>query len=170
MLLYSLAIPNYVITVGASLPVNSSSCTALIALSARLFSAVGAASPCLVVSFSYFSRYIRIVAPADPVPLRRKTTRAASPDLYSKLRISPCFDVVEPSTGSVYLKGEKATSVYLDSQFQQTIYLCFTYENSSAPTIFIPESSAFNFDKSPSTRSFLIRSIILLAASLSTAS
>lgn len=103
MLLYSLAIPNYVITVGASLPVNSSSCTALIALSARLFSAVGAASPCLVVSFSYFSRYIRIVAPADPVPLSRKTTRAASPDLYSKLRISPCFDVVEPSTGSVYL-------------------------------------------------------------------
>ena len=130
MLLYSLAIPNYVITVGASLPVNSSSCTALIALSARLFSAVGAASPCLVVSFSYFSRYIRIVAPADPVPLSRKTTRAASPDLYSKLRISPCFDVVEPSTGSVYLKREKATPVYLDSPlncfYKQSTFVSLT--------------------------------------------
>ena len=57
--------------------------------------------PCFDTSFSYCSKYIRIVAPADPVPLRRKTTRAGSPDERLKLRIRPCFDVWLPSTGSV---------------------------------------------------------------------
>ena len=93
----------YVITVGDDRPVNSVSSTKPIARSARLLSMVGADSPCLAASLSYFSRYIRIVAPADPVPLSRKTTRAGSPLLVSNPRINPCLLVVEPSTGSVYL-------------------------------------------------------------------
>ena len=44
-----------------------------------------------------------MVAPADPVPESLKTARAVSPFSYSKLMIRPCFDVWEPSTGSVYL-------------------------------------------------------------------
>ena len=91
----------YVMTVGDSLPVNFSSCTRPMARSAKLFSAEGAASPYLSLSFSYFSRYIRMVAPADPVPLRRKTTRASSPLAYWKNKIRPWLDVRDPSTGSV---------------------------------------------------------------------
>ena len=44
-----------------------------------------------------------------------------------------------------------------------------TYENSSPPTILIPDSSAPKEETSPLTKSLLIRSIILFAASLSTA-
>ena len=72
---------------------------------------VGADSPCRAESFSYFSRYIRMVAPAEPVPLSRKTTRAGSPLLVSNPRINPCLLVVEPSTGSVYLLREDSKKI-----------------------------------------------------------
>ena len=91
----------YVITVGASLPVVASICTSQQASSARSFSAAGADWLCFVGSFSYCSRYMRIVAPEEPVPLRRKTTRAGSPEGSRKWRISPCREVCDPSTGSV---------------------------------------------------------------------
>ena len=93
----------YVMTVGESRPVSSCILTSPIARSASPLRAAGAASSCLDSSFSYFSRYIRMVAPADPVPESLKTARAVSPFSYSKLRMRPCFDVFEPSTGSVYL-------------------------------------------------------------------
>lgn len=93
----------HVITVGESRPVSSCILTSPIARSASPLRAAGAASSCLDSSFSYFSRYIRMVAPADPVPESLKTARAVSPFSYSKLRMRPCFDVCEPSTGSVYL-------------------------------------------------------------------
>jgi hypothetical protein len=70
-------------------------------------SAEGADSPCLLGSFSNCSKYILIVAPAEPVPDRRKITLAESPVGYSKLRMRPCFDACEPSTGSVYLVFEE---------------------------------------------------------------
>ena len=90
-------------TVGASLLVNSCSLTNLMARSARLFNAAGADSSCIDESFSNFSKYIRIVAPALPVPLSRKTTRAESPVGYWQFRINPCFEETDPSTGSTYL-------------------------------------------------------------------
>ena len=46
----------------------------------------------------YFSRYMRIVAPATPVPERRKTKREPS----SNMKRTPWFFETEPSTGSVY--------------------------------------------------------------------
>jgi hypothetical protein len=93
--------PYYVITVGASLPVDSFIFTNRNASSAKSFNATGADISCFDGSFSYCSKYMRIVAPADPVPLRRNTTLAGSPDGSWKLRMSPCFDVCDPSTGSV---------------------------------------------------------------------
>ena len=81
------------ITVGDSLPVNSCILTNPRARSASDFNATGAASSCLDVSFSNFSRYILIVAPADPVPESLKMTLELSPDGYSKFKIRPCLFV-----------------------------------------------------------------------------
>ena len=160
----------HVITDGDSLPVSSSSCTSEIARSARLFKTTGAAFSWFALSFSYFSRYIRIVAPADPVPLRRKTTRAASPLAYSKLKTNPWLLVIDPSTGSVYLK-RKEKKQRVNHGSLQTTYLAIpsTYSNSSAATSFIPEGCSLSIERSPPTNSFRIRSIIVFAASLSTA-
>ncbi len=88
-------------TVGASRPVVFSICTNLRASSAKSFNAAGADVSCFDASFSYRSKYIRIVAPEDPVPLSLKTTRAGSPDGNWKFSMSPCLDVLDPSTGSV---------------------------------------------------------------------
>mmetsp|Transcript_12216 Transcript_12216/g.32857 ORF Transcript_12216/g.32857 Transcript_12216/m.32857 type:complete len:229 (+) Transcript_12216:3-689(+) len=49
---------------------------------------------------SYFSRYRRIVAPEEPVPLRRKTIREPS----VKMILMPWFEDTDSSTGSVYSK------------------------------------------------------------------
>lgn len=144
------------------------------ARSARLLRATGAASPCLLASFSYFSKYMRIVAPAEPVPLNRKTTRAASPLPYSQLNTRPCWSVVDPSTGSVYLQSQKQQKKDEDefgrSNFCNGVHSKnHAYENSSAPTNLIPDGSSGSFDKSPLTNLSRIKSIILFAASLSTA-
>jgi len=90
-------------TVGASRPVKSTSCTRPIARSAKLFNASGAACPCFATSPSNFSKYMRIVAPADPVPLNLNTTLAGSPLGYLNDRVNPWLVATEPSTGSVYL-------------------------------------------------------------------
>jgi hypothetical protein len=102
-------------TVGAFRSVRSFIFTSDNARSASTFNAAGADKLCLATSFSYFSRYIRIVAPADPVPLKRKTTRAASPLGYSKNNIRPCFEVRDPSTGSVYLIVSFHSHVLIES-------------------------------------------------------
>ncbi len=124
----------YVITVGDSLPVSSCIFTNARARSAKLFKAAGADSSCFDVSFSNFSKYILIVAPADPVPDNLKITLESSPEGYSKFNMSPCLLVSEPSTGS-------------------------TYPNSTASTNLIAESSSAAEAISPSTNESLIRSI-----------
>jgi len=102
MIKHNLFLTVYVITVGTVLPVVSDIFTIPSARLAKLVSATGADWLCLAGSFSYFSRYIRIVAPADPVPLRRNITRATSPlEIYSKFSIRPWLDVLDPSTGSM---------------------------------------------------------------------
>ena len=133
-----------------------------------------------------------MVAPADPVPESLKTARAVSPFSYSKLMMRPCFDVWEPSTGSVYLfevwegcdRNEKGLvsknvdSISRGKDFALSSYLArqefnllaCTYPNSSAPVSLIPESSPGIAEQSPFTKLSLIKSIILLAASESTAS
>ena len=47
---------------------------------------------------AHFSRYMRMVAPATPVPERRKTKREPS----AKMKRTPWFLETEPSTGSSY--------------------------------------------------------------------
>lgn len=53
-------------TVGESLPVNSSSLEIRSPMSTRGRSTSEVMSPCLDTSGSYFSRYMRTVAPTDP--------------------------------------------------------------------------------------------------------
>lgn len=45
-----------------------------------------------------FSSHMRMVAPTDPVPLRRNTTLDPS-DMRMRM---PCRDATDPSTGSLY--------------------------------------------------------------------
>lgn len=51
----------------------------------------------IMVTFAQVS-HMRMVAPIDPVPLRRNTTREPS---TIKIRI-PCREDTDPSTGSLY--------------------------------------------------------------------
>lgn len=79
---------DYVITEGSFLPVSASICDSSRAASTTSFITSYSSSPPSVAtavrsssfsgSFSYFSRYMRMVAPADPVPERRNTIRLPS--------------------------------------------------------------------------------------------
>ena len=112
-----------------------------------------------------------MVAPAEPVPLRRKTTRAPSPLRYLKNKINPCLLVMEPSTGSVYLNMNKKI-ILVSFEFLHLLDSAMkyiTHENSSAPTRAIPEGSLSKEEKSAPSKSVRIKSIISLAASLLTA-
>ena len=154
-------------TVGESLPVSFSICTRPRARSARDFSAFGAESLCFETSFSNFSRYIRIVAPAEPVPLRRKTTRAESPFGYSNPRISPWLVAFDPSTGSVYLQRSRATSKMRFPSTWESCSVVATHENSSAFTSLMFDSSLAAL-MSPLMYLSLIKSITLFASFEST--
>lgn len=157
---------DYVTTLGEVRPVNSESVTSEIARSARFLSTSVEAFPKLRSPISYFSKYIRIVAPAEPVPLNRKTTRDASPFSVLKSRTKPWFEVVVPSTGSVYLLWRKVSQV---QHCRRNLNLGATYVNSSADTSLKPEPSSSMASRSPCTNLSRIKSIILLAAPLSTA-
>ena len=66
------------ITVGPSRPVNSSSLDIASAVSMIPARASWASTSCLAGSASNCSMYIRMVAPEDPVPERRKMIREPS--------------------------------------------------------------------------------------------
>lgn len=110
-----------------------------------------------------------MVAPADPVPLNRKTTRAGSPLGYSNDRIKPCLETEEPSTGSVYLILKIEDSCQSLCFYSHQCIAMITYPNSSAAANLMPEPSSFAVETPPSTKLLTMRSITLLAASLSTA-
>ena len=60
----------HVITVGEALPVNSSSLDSLSPMSTKGRRTSAVMSPCFDTSGSYFSMYIRTVAPTEPVSVR----------------------------------------------------------------------------------------------------
>ena len=91
---------------GSFRPVNSSSFDASSAASMSGLSASCASAPCFDASASYCSTYMRIVAPALPVPERRKMIRLESANTKRR----PCFDATLPSTGSVYSKSSQKSS------------------------------------------------------------
>merc|ERR1719390_109591 len=101
---------SHVTTDGSVRPVYSVSFEILSAMSAI---GLTTSKACLVRSASgaaYSSRYIRIVAPATPVPERRKTKR--DPD--SKMKRTPWFFETEPSTGSWY-SNMSAFAIFMPS-------------------------------------------------------
>jgi hypothetical protein len=74
----------YVITVGLESPVILASCEICKATLTRLCKALVVASNNLSGLLSYFSKYIRTVAPEPAVPDKRKTIREPS---VNKIRI-----------------------------------------------------------------------------------
>merc|ERR1719183_379830 len=98
----------YVMTVGSERPVNSASFETSIAMVASGLQTSIAFAKSSPPGATYFSRYMRTVAPATPVPDKRKTKREPP----SRKKRIPWFFDTDPSTGSLY-SNMSAFSIFI---------------------------------------------------------